>query len=748
MRLLGRLLYFVCLAGLAGVAALAMARVARPSIAADLVWAALLATAAGAPGLVRRRAWPLALPLLVAGAYLVARVQSPLPSGDHGVAGLGFYFGQIRSGVHAYSTRAFPLPLIGAAGLKLLLTLVVYAAAGLASLLALGLRRALAAIVVFLVLLGFGLTVDGAGSVVALPLTFLLMSGCLLALSRSLERARGTAEGVVAGAATAVLATVLALFLLAATPVAASKPWQDWSKWGPVSVGASRLTFDFMLNYPSLLNPKTNAQVFTVQSQIPSYWRANALEGFTGQAWVEPASTKGTQLSAESVADPNTYNVPSGLSPLSGTPALEVFKLDSLSTPFLMSGGLPQVVVIGGHAPRYSVGAQALQLPRALNPQAGYSVTATIAQHKPADLVARGRDYPAAVTGDLALPFPAASPLTQQQWLAAMGGSAPDREWRGLYALDQQIVGQATDPYQITLRIEQYLRQHYAYSLAPPPTRFASPYAAFLFDTRIGYCQHFAGAMAVLLRFNGIPARVAVGFTTGALVGRNTYVVTRNDAHAWVEAYFPDVGWVSFDPTPGDNLPGVGPSSTNAGFVDPYPSDGGATSAAVSGAAPPKLQGLPNGAAAKQRSGGVGAAGTTSHRPVWLFWVLGLACAILAWPFARTAVRRRGLHRGSADDRLRASLALVAAELRDYGMPVPRSQTLVETSRLLRERLDYDATPVTDRAEAVLFGGRPADRRDLADLARLRAELRRRLRARAGWAGAVRARYGLRTAPR
>ena len=222
MKVSGRLAYFVCLAALAVVAALAMARVARPSIASAMVWAALLATAAGAPGLVRRRAWPLALPLLVAGAYLVARVQTPLP-GDHGFLGLGFYVGQIRSGAHAYSTRAFPLPLFGAPGLRLLLTLVVYAGAGLASLLALGLRRPLAAIVVFLVLLGFSLTVDGAGSVVALPLTFLVLSGCLLALSRSLERARGTAEGVVAGAATAVVATVLALFLLVATPVAAEQ---------------------------------------------------------------------------------------------------------------------------------------------------------------------------------------------------------------------------------------------------------------------------------------------------------------------------------------------------------------------------------------------------------------------------------------------------------------------------------------------------------------------------------------------
>ena len=115
MKAAGRLPYFVCLAALAVVAALAMARVARPSIASAMVWAALLATAAGAPGLVRRRAWPLALLLLAAGAYLVARVQTPLP-GAHGFLGLGFYLGQIRAGAHAYSTRTFPCPSSGRRG--------------------------------------------------------------------------------------------------------------------------------------------------------------------------------------------------------------------------------------------------------------------------------------------------------------------------------------------------------------------------------------------------------------------------------------------------------------------------------------------------------------------------------------------------------------------------------------------------------------------------------------------------------
>jgi hypothetical protein len=65
-----------------------------------------------------------------------------------------------------------------------------------------------------------------------------------------------------------------------------------------------------------------------------------------------------------------------------------------------------------------------------------------------------------------------------------------------------------------------------------------------------GYCEYFATAMVTMLRTQGIPARYAVGYSTGERVG-GTYQVRAMNAHAWVEVYFPDVGWVRFDPTPG-----------------------------------------------------------------------------------------------------------------------------------------------------------------------------------------------------
>ncbi len=66
-----------------------------------------------------------------------------------------------------------------------------------------------------------------------------------------------------------------------------------------------------------------------------------------------------------------------------------------------------------------------------------------------------------------------------------------------------------------------------------------------------GYCQQFSGAMALLLRMGGVPARVASGFTSGSFDrSRDEWVVRDVDAHSWVEVYFPGQGWVAFDPTP------------------------------------------------------------------------------------------------------------------------------------------------------------------------------------------------------
>ena len=744
MKISRRLLYFGSFFGLACLAAVALSRIGSPSMASQLAWAVVAASLAGAPGLVHRRAWPAALLLLTLGAYLLARAQLPLPSTVRGIGGqLSFYLDQLRSGAHFYATHKFPLDLRSAPDLRLLLSLSMYTAAGLAAFVALSLRKALPAIVIALIPLGFGLTVDSSTRVVWLPLAFVVVSGCMLMLSRSLTRERWKFADAVTGGAAAVIATLLALSVLGATSVSASKPWGNWRAWGPLTEDASRVSFDWMVNYPGLLNPKTNVPVMKVVSPVASYWRANSLDFFNGKEWKSDWSYT-SPLPVALVPGAYKYTVPAGDPSGPGKAVTEVFDVGPLYTDFLFSGGTPTTVVANQQMPVFVNDSLALWLQQPLGPRLSYTLIAIVPQVKPADLVGKGRDYPSDVQRYTNLPFPSLAELTsfdpRAEWQTAMSVDAAHREWLGLFALNEEIVGDATDPYEIALRIEQYLRSNYRYSLRPPATDYQSPYAAFLFATKTGYCQHFAGAMAALLRFNGIPARVDLGFTSGRRLSGDTYQVTTNDAHAWVEAYFPQAGWLPFDPTPGRALPGAGPSSTTAGFVDPFTGSSTATSAALPTQKPASRPRNPASGRADQLPVGSGA---PSGSAGWLLWILVPIGALLIWPLGRAAVRRSSPRRGSVERRFRASVGMVYAELRDYGVDVPPSRTLPETARFIQSYLGLDATPLTDRVEAILFGGRAAGPEDVADISAFRRQLRRKLRARKGLARALLASYGL-----
>ena len=100
----------------------------------------------------------------------------------------------------------------------------------------------------------------------------------------------------------------------------------------------------------------------------------------------------------------------------------------------------------------------------------------------------------------------------------------------------------------------QYLREHYLYSLTPGLAEDGDQLSHFLFESRRGYCSYFAFAMTLMARSLGIPARVAVGFLVDpAKEVLNFYEVRAYQAHAWVEVYFGELGWIEFDPTT-DNI--------------------------------------------------------------------------------------------------------------------------------------------------------------------------------------------------
>ncbi|MBO9542790.1 DUF3488 domain-containing protein [bacterium] len=125
--------------------------------------------------------------------------------------------------------------------------------------------------------------------------------------------------------------------------------------------------------------------------------------------------------------------------------------------------------------------------------------------------------------------------------------------------LVRQVAGDAPDPYTALKRLEGYLRTNYRYNLDIPPfPEGVDTVDYFLFEQPGGeaYCEHFATSLTLMGRVLGIPTRLVTGYLPGNYNPfTGLYEVKTSDAHAWVEAFFPGVGWAAFDPTPGNSDP-------------------------------------------------------------------------------------------------------------------------------------------------------------------------------------------------
>lgn len=125
--------------------------------------------------------------------------------------------------------------------------------------------------------------------------------------------------------------------------------------------------------------------------------------------------------------------------------------------------------------------------------------------------------------------------------------------------LASRVTAGVVTPYDKAAAVEQFLKTGFPYNLrVDPPPYNADGVDHFLFTLRQGYSEYFGSTMAVMLRTVGVPARLAVGYTTGDEVGdQDIFSVTDSHSHAWVEVYFPAFGWIPFEPTPGESLPGI-----------------------------------------------------------------------------------------------------------------------------------------------------------------------------------------------
>ncbi len=144
-------------------------------------------------------------------------------------------------------------------------------------------------------------------------------------------------------------------------------------------------------------------------------------------------------------------------------------------------------------------------------------------------------------------------------WVSARYLQLPASLPQRVRDLALQVTSGATTSYDKAKAVEQHLRNSYPYNLRVDPPPFnADGVDHFLFTLGEGYSEYFGSAMTVMMRSVGVPARLAVGYTSGDRVeGQNVFAVTDSHSHVWLEIYFPGYGWIPFEPTPGKSLPGA-----------------------------------------------------------------------------------------------------------------------------------------------------------------------------------------------
>lgn len=307
--------------------------------------------------------------------------------------------------------------------------------------------------------------------------------------------------------------------------------------------------------------------------------------------------------------------------------------------------------------------------------------------------------------------------------------------------LSTALTGRASTQFSKVVVLTRYFldpANGFRYSLRTAPGNSDDALLDFLLRGKVGYCEQFASAMAVMLRTVGVPARVAVGFTPG-LDTDGVRSIGTSDAHAWVEVLFPGQGWLSFDPTPlGDGrgvtpdylgeapdvplgsppaeqltqpepAPGLGSDPARAGPpINPQPVPGG------SGDGSPGTGGIDQESPAGSGPGGedtseggpVAGSGAPGLWAVLLGLLAGLgAVAVLAAPStARKLVRRRRLGLAALGGAAGAAAAWreVLAESRDRGGLPPANRTVRTAARRLVS--DHGLGPDTDGAVRVVVG--------------------------------------------
>jgi protein-glutamine gamma-glutamyltransferase len=703
-------------AALGAVAALEWRRlIAGVSAGRALAWVAVATVAGGAlvaAGRLGRRRRPLGLAGAVLGGALAGYVASGAPVSLLKPRHWGDVASSVASGTQSLGTVRLPydaqdpapaiaLHVIGAELLVLAALVAVWPRAR-------GRGYPFFSLVALMVLIASPVISLGGTRSVGLGAAIAALTICFLWLERlPLRPGIGVA---------ALLGIALAGALPLATSLDRGEPWFDYRAFAEGLGPNDPVRFSWSQSYGPITWPRDGNEVMRVQSDEPMYWKARDLDAFDGIRWhvrstPQPLQRPGDQpWEADMPEDWRNYPA--------WTSTIRV-SIRRMRTPDVIGAGTTISVTDNSRNVRAGRASGTWDSLGAL--RRGDSYTAQVHDPKPtgAELQEASAGDDLLVGDDLIVNVP----LKPGVRAPGLGPGAPSvytaeihfRSWSdsrapyvsypsagradfdvnrvmrdSLYArtwaLAKRLRRGAKSPFDYIVRVDHFLAgPDFRYSERPtPPRPGVPPLDAFLNDTHEGYCQHYAGAMALLLRLGGVPARVATGFSPGGYSQlHHAWVVRDIDAHAWVEAWFDKFGWTTFDPTP-DATPARSqiaalaapppPISTQPGTRPGTGAPGSSPLIRRPGALRGDLRFDPlRGATVNRPAGGGGA-------PGWLL-LLGVVLAVAlvatgAWLLVGARTRRHGTPMDRA-------IAELEAALRRAGRPLQPGTTLRQLERRL-----------------------------------------------------------------
>jgi len=555
---------------------------------------------------------------------------------------------------------------------------------------------------------------------------------------------------VLAGGAVVVLALTLS-----ASGAVAKSQFVDWQSWdfynkpdAPVGV-----SYVWRADYDGVKFPNKRTRVLHVRSSSrASYWRATTLDSFFADHWDEdltaafpPEEGTRAEFSTEELAlMPSDAGDPGKWTRADVT-------VEALRDRHLVGPSVPIAYDTRRLEPvDYASGAVAIT-PRPVARGDEYTAWGYAPRPKPSALAKSPAVYPELIseagyyrTVERGILTPLFGAPGRDEW--AQETFAFDRSLKAyepLYDRARAIAGKARNPYAATVALEAWFRTggNFTYDESPPKTPSGTPPLVFFVQqSKAGYCQHYAGAMALMLRYLGIPSRVAAGFTSGTYDReRRVWNVSDRNAHTWVEVWFQGFGWLPFDPTPGrGNL--SGPYSASSFSFDAPGARAVLTAAGLAAASADNIlrfqlargQDTSDGATPRdlRASGDQGGGGGISRGAIVVLVLLGLAFALVLGKL----VLRRSRYLTRDPRRLAGAYRQELVDfLADQRVDVPSSATLDELRELVVATTGVDARRLVETLGLARFGpaspAAAAAKRARGELRLVRRRLRRSLSA-------------------